>query len=132
MKVSLHLVCLFLTVSAVSACGAPASDTETADPQVDIAVNVDPAQDTEGAQAEAILIADVEMGDIACYFILEIGKNQMASFDLCDPALAGTRHIPKYEDVRVQSPTCEGDPECTLSVVESLIVELSPIVENQP
>jgi len=81
--------------------------------------------------ADPITITDVQMGDIACYFMLETGESQMASFDLCDPGLAGTSHVPTYEIVSVQSPECEGDPDCTLSVDERLVVDLAPIVSEQ-
>jgi hypothetical protein len=82
--------------------------------------------------AEPITITNVQMGDMACYFMLETGESQMASFDLCDPGLAGTRHVPTYEEVSVQSPECEGDPECTLTVTERLVVDLAPMAQDQP
>ncbi|MEO0818390.1 MAG: hypothetical protein AAFX86_13930 [Pseudomonadota bacterium] len=90
-----------------------------------------PTPSAEAANvAEAITITEVQMGDIGCYFILDTGESQLASFDLCDPGLAGTRHIPTYETSQVQSPACEGDPDCTLTVTESVIVDLAPVVEN--
>lgn len=101
-------------------------------PQAETAPKADMPSQPEAPAADPITITDVQMGDIACYFMLETGESQMASFDLCDPGLAGTRHVPTYEIVSVQSPECEGDPECTLSVEERLVVDLAPIAQDQP
>ncbi|MEM1151304.1 MAG: hypothetical protein AAGI03_12220 [Pseudomonadota bacterium] len=80
---------------------------------------------------EPILITAVEMGDVACYFLLETDESVMASFDLCDPGLVGSQHIPTFGTVEVQSSACEGDPNCTLTTSERLVVDLTPIANDQ-
>lgn len=111
------IAALFLTACSPETGEAPQADTPPQPPA--------PA-------ADPITITDVQMGDIACYFMLETGESQMASFDLCDPGLAGRRFVPTYEVTNVQSPECEGDPECTLTVSERLVVDLAPIAQDQP
>jgi len=108
---------LALAAGVLSACGQPGEDAAL-------------IPDTPPPETGVIEIADVQMGDIACYFVLDSGEIQPAEFSLCDPALAGTRHTATYGEVAVQSPACEGDPDCALTVTETLVVDLAPVIED--
>lgn len=83
----------------------------------------------EGDSGELITIAQVQHGDIACYFILEDETSRPASFELCDDALAGQTVRAESETSSVMSPACEGDPDCALTEEVTLITRVSPVAD---
>ncbi|MCB1327367.1 MAG: hypothetical protein H7A21_14670 [Spirochaetales bacterium] len=76
-------------------------------------------------------VRGLESGDIACYVQMQLQNGQqttmLADFELCDPAWIGKRVRFTTTESSVQSPECQGDPECTLSVTETLITSFTEI-----
>ena len=83
------------------------------------------------AEDQTGTVRGVESGDIACYIQMQLQNGQsttmMAAFELCDPAWTGKRVRFTTAESSVQSPECEGDPACTLSVTETLITSLTEL-----
>ena len=77
---------------------------------------------------DPLTVLSVEQGDIACYIDLrEVDGKRVSmkgSFEICDERWVGKRVLIRTDRVNVQSPKCEGDPECTLTEEEEIIVEL--------
>lgn len=74
-----------------------------------------------------------ETGDIACYLILKDDRGatfrEMADFDLCaqERALKGKRVALTYRTQRVQSASCQGDPDCKKTDTVVLVVAAKPV-----
>ncbi|MCB1316996.1 MAG: hypothetical protein KDK27_13620 [Leptospiraceae bacterium] len=100
----------------VAACG---DSTETSAPDADDTMNA-PAR-------QSVTVANVEMGDIACYLILDNGEMLKADFSICEQDLNGKTIEYETTSVNIQSPECEGDPECTKSVTEDLVTSVTVI-----
>src|SRR5258708_3915817 len=63
-------------------------------------------------------VTGMETGDIACYLVMKDDRGgmfkEMADFDLCKQRskLLNRRVALKYTLQSVQSPECQGDPDC--------------------
>lgn len=72
-------------------------------------------------------VTKLDNGDIACYvsFKDDGGKSftEMADFDICfqKPSIIGKRVRFTYKSETVQSPECQGDPDCKKTQVVALI-----------
>jgi len=73
-----------------------------------------------------------ESGDIACYLTLKDDRGatfrEMADFDLCaqERALKGKRVALAYRAQRVQSASCQGNPDCKKTDTVILVVAARP------
>lgn len=73
-----------------------------------------------------------ESGDIACYLTLKDDRGatfrEMADFDLCaqERALKGKRVALTYRAQRVQSASCQGNPDCKKTDTVILVVAAKP------
>lgn len=73
-----------------------------------------------------------ENGDIACYLTLKDDRSatfrEMADFDLCaqERALKGKRVALTYRAQRVQSASCQGNPDCKKTDTVILVVAAKP------
>ena len=87
-----------------------------------------PLEEPTRANPDPLTVLSVQQGDIACYLDLRAagGKriSMKGSFEICDERWVGKRVLIRTDRVNVQSPKCEGDPECTLTEEEEIIVEL--------
>lgn len=87
------------------------------------------------AAAEVWTVVSLTGGDIACYVELSKAEGATESFPsdfaLCPggdkdaSALIGKAVDVTFEKIRVQSPECQGDPECTKSVEEKGVATLT-------
>lgn len=71
-------------------------------------------------------------GDTACLILFEDDRgrpfNELADFDLCarEKSLKGKRLALSYKATRVQSPSCQGDPDCKKSDTVVMVVAVKP------
>lgn len=78
-------------------------------------------------------ITAMEDGDIACHLSLKDDRGavfkEMADFEICAQkrALLGKRVALTYKPQRVQSPECQGNPDCKKSVTVALVVSAKPV-----
>jgi hypothetical protein len=81
---------------------------------------------TPSGKAASGTLTSLTMGDRACYveFVDATGLNhqELAAFDLCDQTQLLHRHVTfSYQQEKVMSSACGGDPECTRSDLVWLI-----------
>ncbi len=86
-----------------------------------------PTADSNAGQGEVL---SQQNGDVACYLEIRGQDGQalthMADFSLCERNLVGKRVRYRKETVNVMAPECQGNPDCTQSVEEAIIVEAHP------
>lgn len=74
----------------------------------------------------------MENGDIACYLHMKDDRGaaftEMADFEICmqKPSVVGKRVRLEYQVSRVQSASCQGDPDCKKSDVVALVSKATP------
>lgn len=72
-------------------------------------------------------------GDTSCLIIFEDDRgrpfHEPAVFELCaqEKSLKGKRLALTYKATRVQSPTCQGDPDCRKSEMVVMVVAVKPV-----
>lgn len=77
-------------------------------------------------------------GDRGCLITFEDDRGrafrELADFDLCDQekSLKGKRLALTYKATRVQSPSCQGDPDCKKSDLVVLVVAVKPTTIGTP
>lgn len=77
-------------------------------------------------------ITAMEAGDIACYLTLRddagVRFREMADFEICEQrSLLNKRVSLTYKQSRVQSASCQGDPDCKKSDTVLLVVSARPL-----
>lgn len=119
------ILILLFTLVAFAGCGQTAPDTTGRSPAG--------GASTGGADRWPVplTILSMQLGDIACYVRLKDARGAehdiKAAHELCDDLLIGKRVVVTTEKVRLQSPECEGDPECSLSVEEEIITGIDRV-----
>lgn len=79
-----------------------------------------------------------QTGDTACLITFEDDRgrpfSELADFELCaqEKALMGKRLALTYRATRVQSPSCQGDPDCKKSDTVILVVAVKPTTIGSP
>lgn len=74
----------------------------------------------------------MENGDIACYLHMKDDRGaaftELADFEICmqKPSVVGKRVRLEYQVSRVQSASCQGDPDCKKSDVVALVTKATP------
>ena len=74
------------------------------------------------------VLKELQNGDRGCYVVLEDDTNLIGEHDLCVPeteALVGKPVSLEMVTANTQSPDCEGDLECSLTIREQQVVRVS-------